>query len=68
MEQIERRTVLHNVSHVHILYPSRFRHLFLLHGVDVCYDDPPLLIVNAGLHWSLRISKQILPLELMLGW
>lgn len=28
----------------------------------------PLLMVRAGLHWSRRMSKQILPLELMLGW
>jgi hypothetical protein len=28
----------------------------------------PLEIVRAGLHWSLRMSRQILPLELMFGW
>jgi hypothetical protein len=31
-------------------------------------DNIPLEIVRAGLHWSLRISKQMLPLELILGW
>lgn len=30
--------------------------------------DLPFDIVRAGLHWSLKISKQMLPLELMLGW
>ena len=25
-------------------------------------------MVSAGLHWSRRMSKQMLPLELMLGW
>ncbi len=25
-------------------------------------------IVSAGLHWSFRMSKQMLPLELMFGW
>ena len=28
----------------------------------------PLEIVRAGLHWDLRISRQILPLLLMFGW
>ena len=28
----------------------------------------PFEIVNAGLHWSLRISRQIEPFALMLGW
>jgi hypothetical protein len=28
----------------------------------------PFEIVNAGLHWSRRISKQMLPFELMFGW
>jgi hypothetical protein len=28
----------------------------------------PFDIVRAGLHWSRRMSKQILPLELILGW
>ena len=28
----------------------------------------PLLMVKAGDHWDLRISKQILPLLLMFGW
>lgn len=28
----------------------------------------PFEIVSAGLHWSLRISRQMLPLLLMLGW
>ncbi len=28
----------------------------------------PLEMVKAGLHWSRRMSKQMLPLELMLGW
>ena len=28
----------------------------------------PLLMVSAGLHWSRRMSKQMLPFELMLGW
>ena len=28
----------------------------------------PLEIVRAGLHWSRRMSRQMLPLELMLGW
>jgi len=27
----------------------------------------PFEIVRAGLHWSLRMSKQMLPLELMFG-
>ena len=27
----------------------------------------PFEIVSAGDHWDLRISKQMLPLELMLG-
>ena len=27
----------------------------------------PLLMVRAGLHWSRRMSRQMLPLELMLG-
>jgi len=25
-------------------------------------------IVKAGLHWSRRMSRQMLPLELMFGW
>lgn len=29
---------------------------------------PPLEIVRAGLHWSRRMSRQMLPFELMLGW
>jgi len=29
---------------------------------------PPFEIVNAGDHWSRRISRQIEPLALMLGW
>lgn len=28
----------------------------------------PFEIVKAGLHWSLKMSRQMLPLELMLGW
>jgi hypothetical protein len=32
-------------------------------GIDV-----PLLMVKAGLHWSRRMSRQMLPFELMLGW
>jgi hypothetical protein len=28
----------------------------------------PFEIVKAGLHWSLKMSRQILPLELMFGW
>jgi hypothetical protein len=27
-----------------------------------------LEMVRAGLHWSRRMSRQMLPLELMLGW
>jgi hypothetical protein len=30
--------------------------------------EVPLEMVRAGLHWSRRMSKQMLPLELMLGW
>jgi hypothetical protein len=30
--------------------------------------DIPLEIVKAGDHWSRRMSKQMEPLELMLGW
>lgn len=30
--------------------------------------NAPFEIVRAGLHWSLRMSRQMLPLELMLGW
>lgn len=30
--------------------------------------DLPFEIVRAGLHWSLRMSKQMLPLLLMFGW
>lgn len=28
----------------------------------------PFEMVKAGLHWSRRMSKHMLPLELMLGW
>lgn len=28
----------------------------------------PFEMVSAGLHWSLRMSRQIEPLLLMLGW
>jgi len=31
-------------------------------------DSSTFEIVNAGDHWSRRISKQMLPLELILGW
>jgi len=31
-------------------------------------DSKTLEIVRAGLHWSLRMSKQMPPLELMLQW
>ncbi len=30
--------------------------------------DVPFEIVSAGDHWDLRMSRQILPFELMLGW
>lgn len=30
--------------------------------------DAPFEIVNAGLHWSLKISRQIEPFALMFGW
>ena len=30
--------------------------------------DAPFEIVNAGDHWSLRMSRQIEPLALMFGW
>jgi hypothetical protein len=28
----------------------------------------PLLMVRAGLHWSRRMSRQMLPFELIFGW
>lgn len=28
----------------------------------------PFEMVNAGLHWSLKMSKQIEPFALMFGW
>jgi hypothetical protein len=31
-------------------------------------ESPTLDIVSAGLHWSLRMSRQMLPLLLMFGW
>jgi len=31
-------------------------------------DSSTFEIVSAGDHWDLRMSKQILPLELMFGW
>lgn len=31
-------------------------------------SDTPFEMVNAGLHWSRRMSRQMLPFELMLGW
>jgi len=31
-------------------------------------DNSTFEIVSAGDHWDLRMSKQILPLELMFGW
>ena len=31
-------------------------------------DNNTLLIVSAGLHWSFRMSNQILPLLLTFGW
>jgi len=31
-------------------------------------DNSTFEIVSAGDHWDLRISKQMLPFELMLGW
>ena len=31
-------------------------------------DGIPFEMVSAGDHWSLKISRQILPFELMLGW
>jgi hypothetical protein len=31
-------------------------------------DSNTFEIVKAGDHWSLRISRQMLPLLLMLGW
>lgn len=33
-----------------------------------CRRGIPFEIVRAGLHWSLKMSRQMLPLELMLGW
>ena len=31
-------------------------------------DNKTLKIVRAGLHWFLRISRQMLPFELIFGW
>ena len=52
MEQIDSKTVL---------YQQGIR---LIHKTDV----KPLEIVRAGLHWSLKMSKHMLPFELILGW
>lgn len=35
--------------------------------VKICIFLLPLEMVNAGLHWSRRMSKQMLPFELMFG-
>lgn len=65
IEQMERRTVQEmvqrkgetcNVS----LACMRFYRTSCRH--------PPFDTVNAGLHWSLRMSRQMEPFELMLGW
>lgn len=53
MEQIDKRTV----------YVSR-----LAIRKRECGRGIPFDIVRAGLHWSLKMSRQMLPLELMLGW
>jgi hypothetical protein len=58
MEQIDSRTFyvsIHSPSQIAPDYSSAYWHI-------------PLEMVNAGLHWSRRMSKQMLPLELMLGW
>lgn len=39
-----------------------------VHREGKAMDKQTLEMVNAGLHCSLRISKHILPLLLMLGW
>jgi hypothetical protein len=39
-----------------------------LQGRSMSVGTVPFEMVNAGLHWSLRMSKQMLPFELMFGW
>lgn len=43
---------------------ARVSHLARL---QICIKLVPLEIVRAGLHWSRRMSKQMLPFELMFG-
>lgn len=37
-------------------------------GENEMMGSIPFEMVNAGLHWSRRMSRQMLPLELILGW
>lgn len=57
IEQIERRTTrqIESVELSTEAEPCR----------ELC---PPFEMVNAGDHWSLRMSRQIDPFELMFGW
>lgn len=49
-------------------YEKTKKSVKLDHHMPKEYNSIPLEIVNAGLHWSRRMSRQMLPLELMLGW
>ena len=46
-------------------YGYKDRHYPIYNGA---FYTIPFDMVRAGLHWLLKISKQILPLLLMLGW
>jgi hypothetical protein len=36
--------------------------------IAVLHEIPTLEIVRAGLHWSFKMSRQMLPLLLIFGW
>ena len=62
MEQIDRRTVSTCFSEMYSTVKARSSAKSALSGIV------PFEMVRAGLHWSLSMSKQILPLLLMFGW
>ena len=61
MEQMERSTetdiISPKLSH-HRSFPRK----------EKARDGVPFEMVKAGLHWSRRMSRHMLPLELMFGW
>lgn len=53
MEQMDNKTIIFILEHFLDVIPSKV--------------NLPFEMVNAGLHWSRKMSKQIDPLALMLG-